>query len=444
MNDEIVTAAEPKVKSIHHYARKKDFTVNIHTTESAFEKLDAEWTELACLSNQMICMSSGWASSWWRHFGRHKNRSLFIVTVYEEQKLVAIFPFYKGVTKVGGITMQRRLQLIGSGGSRNEQFGFSGDYGISDFLDVIVDPDYKTPIADLFVKLLLTPEMSRYKITFHQSRDDSYIMQTIYPLLKKSKRRVKAKHIDVCYYIEVDREGDFQDFIKNSRSSARRRFRQTIRARGIGNEFIIKGPDGIGEADQMLERLIHLHQERWNKAGYSGAFEDERFRKFFKEISFAAFWDNRLWIKQAVDGGGVSSVRMLLMYNGRYYDYMSGYDDDSPSSKHRPGIGLLLDLVECSLEHPIDRIELMRGDERYKLDFTDLAVNNWEIVIPEVRSWKTGVALPAAMVQLCSALYKHVSREKKLLKVAYKNAGFLHMLPGYFKFRINAVIQKIQ
>ncbi|MAO64146.1 MAG: hypothetical protein CL666_04035 [Balneola sp.] len=443
MNDEVMTAELPKVRSIKQYARNKDLTVNIHTNENAFEKLDAEWTELACLSNQMICMSPGWASSWWRHFGRHKNRSLFIITVHDNQKLVAIFPFYKGATKVGGFTMQRRLQLIGSGGSLNEQFGFSDDYGISDFLDIIVDPDYKNPIADLFVKLLCTPEMSAYKITFHQSRDDGYMMQTIYPLLKETKCRVEALHTDVCYYVEVDQDGDFQDFIKNSKSNARRRFRQTIRARGIGNEYIIKGPDGIGEADQMLERLIHLHQERWNKVGHPGVFEDERFREFFKEISLTAFWDNRLWLKQAVDNDGVCSVRMLLMYNGRYYDYMSGYNDDSPSSKYRPGIGLLLDLVECSLEQPVERIELMRGDERYKLDFTDLAINNWKIVIPEVRNWKTGWAVPAAIVQLCSVFYKYFNREKELLKVQYKKVGFLHMLPMYFKFRIDTVIHKI-
>jgi hypothetical protein len=443
MIDEIMTVTKPKVKSIHPYVRNQDLTLRIHTDESVFSTLDMEWEKLARLSNQMVCMSPGWAASWWKHFGRHKNRSLFIVTVYDNLRLAAIFPFYKGYTNVGGITMQQRLQLIGSGVSPNEQFGFSDDYGISDFLDVIVDPECRAGIADLFLKLLASPELSDYQITFHQARDDSYIMQNIYPLLKKSERRVRAEHTDTCYYIELDQKGDLQDFINRSKSNARRRFRQTLRARGTGNEYIIEEPAGEGDVEMMIDKLIQLHQERWNEKGYPGTFQDERFREFFKEISFAAFRDNRLWLKQAVDESGVCAVRMLLMYNGRYYDYMSGYDENSPSAKYRPGIGLLLDLVENSFKLPIERIELLRGDEGYKHDFTHLSLNNWKITMPAIRHRRTGWGVPAAITQFCSVFLTYVNREKMLLNVQFKKAGFVYMFSGYFKFRLNTVIHKI-
>ena len=444
MIDEIITIAKPKnVRSLHHYVRNQELTLRIHTDESVFSTLGTEWEKLARLSNQMVCMSPGWAASWWNHFGRHKNRSLFIVTVYDDLKLVAIFPLFKGITKVGGITIQKRMQIIGSGGSPNEQLGFSDDYGISDFLDLIVDPEYRAPTADLFVKLLASSEFADHQITFHQARDDSYIMQTLYPLLKKSKRKMRAQHTDTCYYIELGRKRDFQDFIKKSKSNARRRFRQTLRARGTGNEFIIEEPATVEDVEQMIDKLMQLHQDKWNHLGYPGAFQDERFREFFKEISFEAFRDNRLWLKQAVDESGVCAVRMLLMYNKRYYDYMSGYDENSPSAKYRPGIGLLLDLVENSLKIPIERIELLRGDENYKHDFAHQVLSNWKITIPVIRNWKTGWGLPASIIQLCSIFHKYVNREKTLLKVQYKKAGFLNMFSGYFKFRMKTVFQKI-
>lgn len=443
MNDEVMTATKPIVKSIHKYVQKEELNFQIHTDENIFSTLETEWKKLACLSNQMICMSSGWASSWWKHFGCHKNRSLFIVTVYDNQKLVAIFPFYKGITTVGGITIHQRLQLIGSGGSPNEQLGFLDDYGISDFLDIIVDPEYKASIADLFVRFLLSPELSDHEITFQQARDDSYIMQTIYPLLKKSKRKVQAEKTDVCYYVKVDQGGGLKEFIKKSKSNARRRFRQTLRAQGSENEYTIEEAATMADFEQMINKLIQLHQDRWNKIGFPGAFHDVRFIAFFKEISLAAFRDNSLWLKQAIDEGGVCSVRMLLMYNGRYYDYMSGYDDDSPSSRHRPGIGLLLDLVENSLKQPVDRIELLRGDEGYKNDFTNLFHENWKVTIPKISDWKTGWGLPATLVQLCAILYKHLNRERILLQVQYRKAGVLYMLSGYLKFRKDTVLSKI-
>ena len=418
-------------------------TLHIHTEESVFSTLDMEWTKLARLANQMICMSCGWAASWWKHFGRHEKRSLFIVTVYDDLRLVAIFPFYKGVTSVGGLAMQQRLKIIGSGGSPNEQFGFSDDYGISDFLDFIVDPEYRNEIADLFIRLLTEPEFSDHQITFHQAREDSYIMQTLYPLLEMSERRASAERKEACYYIELDRYGDFQDFIKKSKPNARRRFRQTLRAHENGKEYIIEEPAEMAGVEQMIDKLMQMHQDRWNKIGYPGAFQDERFIEFFKEISFAAYRDKRLWLKQAVDEGGVCAVRMLLKHNGRYYDYMSGYDEGSPSAKYRPGIGLLLDLVENSFESRMERIELLRGDEGYKHDFTHLALNNWEISIPEIRHRKTGWGLPAPIIQLCSVIFKYLNREKIFLKVQFRKVGFVYMFSGYFKFRMNIVVRKI-
>lgn len=443
MNNESIVLMTPKEKSIRHPVRGRSLTMRIHTDPNVFATLETEWERLARLSNQMVCMSSGWAAGWWKHYGRHIDRSLFIVTVYDHLRLVAIFPFYKGITKVGGITLQQRLQLIGSGGSPNERFGFSEDYGISDFLDLIVDPDYGMPVADLFIKLLDSREFHDCRITFHQAREDSYIMQTLFPLLKTTGLRVQAECTDTCFYIELDRAENFRDFIKQSKSNARRRFRQTLRARGTGTEFIIEEPHAIADVERMIDKLMQLHQDRWNKIGYPGAFNDERFREFFKEISLTAFRDNRLWLKQAVDESGVCSVRMLLRYNGRYYDYMSGYNDDSPSAKHRPGIGLLLDLVENSFEEAIERIELLRGDEGYKHDFTNLALNNWKITIPASRHWRRGWGLPAAIAQLCSNFFKYFNREKMLLKVQYEQVGFVYMFPGYFKFRMNTVIHKI-
>ena len=443
MNEQTISPAKSKRKSTRHQNRNQSLTLKIHTDESAFLKLDKEWAKLAQLSNQMICMSPEWSTSWWKHFGRHKDRSLFIVTVYNKHKLVAIFPLFKGITKVGGITIQRRIQLIGSGGSPNEQLGFTDDYGISDFLDFIVDPEYSAPVSNLFFRLLSSPEFAEHQITFHQVRDDSFIMKFIYPLLKNSERKIRAECTDTCYYVELDRQGDFQDFIKKSKSNARRRFRQTLRARGTGNDFIIEEPASIADVEPMIHKLIRMHQDKWNYLGYPGAFQDERFREFFKEISFAAFHQNRLWLKQAVDEKGVCAVRMLLRYNGRYYDYMSGYDEESPSSKYRPGIGLLLDLIESSFEIPIERVELLRGDENYKHDFTHLTLNNWKIIIPEIRNRRTGWGLSAAITQLSSIFYKHVNREKMLLKIQYEKEGFARMFSGYLKFRMETVRKKI-
>ncbi|MCH8494538.1 MAG: GNAT family N-acetyltransferase [Balneolales bacterium] len=429
------------IATIHRF-QSRTLSLEIHTDERVFSKLSSDWATLVRTSNQLVCMTPEWAYQWWKHLGRNKNRSLFIVTVYDRQNLVAIFPFYKGITQVGGIILQKRLQLIGSGGNPSETFGFSDDYGISDFLDIIVHPDYSKRIAEIFVNFLQSPELSDFQITFHQARDDSYIMQKIHPVLNSTPRKVTTQLSDECYYVDLDEHQHFEGFVQSAKANARRRFRQSLRACEPGNEYIIEEPTGPDDVERMINKLIQLHQHRWNKRGYPGAFQDERFVSFFKEICFSAYRNDRLWIKQAVDKDGVCAVRMALQFNGRFYDYMSGYDEDSPSVKFRPGIGLLLDLIKDAYKHSFKRLELLRGDEDYKHDFTCLTVSNWKITLSEVRHrifW-----IPVALAQFCSLIHKYYHREKMIIRILYKNDGVMQMILNYFKFRTGTVVRKLR
>lgn len=417
---------------------KAPFTIRIFKQPGSLSYLYQEWKELAEKSNQHMCMSPDWACSWWKHFGQNKKRSLYIITAHKNGKMVAIFPFFKGVTTLFGKIIDQRLQLIGSGGNRNEQWGFLDDYGISDFLDFIVDPDHEKPIAELFMSLLNNSELSSHRIIFHQVRDDSYIKKFIYPSLLKNKCPAEIEKSDICPYIDLDRADNLISFVEQCKSNARRRCRQIFRAeKKPDREYLFEEAKTLSEIEEMSNNLIRLHQKRWNAIGFPGAFYDPRFRSFFKEIVSNAHKNNQLWLKQAVDSGGVCAVRMLLLYNGRYYDYMSGYDDDSPSVKHRPGIALLLNLINDSFDKKINTVELLRGDEGYKYDFTQKEITNWEITIPVQEQNGVGSTIPFSILYFCSQLYKNCQREILLLKIQYKKKAFLNTLPGYIKFRIN-------
>ncbi|MEX2456589.1 MAG: GNAT family N-acetyltransferase [Balneolaceae bacterium] len=422
---------------------KTDFRISIYKEINVLDKLHAEWSELAEKSDQTICMSPEWMETWWKHFGRHKRRSLFIITVYDENKLIAIFPFYKGYTMLGGKVIEQRLQLIGSGGSPNEQFGFSDDYGISDFLDFIVDPEYNESIADLFISLLKSSDLSKHHITFHQVREDSFIKQHLYTKLA-AEFEVNLEHTDTCPYIDLEGIDSLKSFIKQCKSNARRRFRQTLRAEGPDKDYEIERAQKPDDLAEMINKLIELHQNRWNDIGFPGAFNDERFIRFFKDLVFSAYQTNRLWFKQATDESGICASRMLLLYNGRYYDYMTGFDDNSPGAKRRPGIGLLLNLVEDALQQSVQRVELLRGLEEYKLDFTDKTFKNYKITIPAIDQRFVGMGIPLMLVHAGSFLYKNIACELELMKVQYKKSGLLKMFVGYFQFRKQSVINKLK
>lgn len=423
---------------------ERTLKTSIHHDKEIFTELYNEWSELAELSNQHIYMSPEWVTNWWTYFGEHKNRSLHIITVRDGDHLVAIFPFYKGVSPIAGKIIEERLQLIGSGGSVNEAFGFLNDYGISDFMDFIVHPDYRKIIAKLFIRLLRSPYLSPYNITLNHLRDDSYIKEYLYPKLSDVYPQISAEQTDICPFIDLAGIENIQAFIKQSKSSARRRFRQTLRAIGDEEGYIIQEAENNEQVQHMIRHLIQLHQARWNEIGFPGAFHDKRYTEFFRQIVSTASNKNRLWVKQAIDADGVCAVRLLLKYNGRYFDYMTGFNDDSTSAKYRPGIGLLLNLVEESIQEPVNKIELLRGDEYYKYDFTEKHQKNWSLTIPASRFKNGSLPFTVKMLHACASVYTICKREILLLMVQYQKSGFVKMFGGYGKFRYNSIKTKFR
>ncbi|MEX0594114.1 MAG: GNAT family N-acetyltransferase, partial [Balneolaceae bacterium] len=347
---------------------------NVHlsfcTERSEWIDLMDSWSELAVKSGQTIYMSPEWALTWWDHFGENKDRQLHIGVMTVGDRLVGILPFYKGVSRIGTTVIEERLQLIGSGGNSNERFGFSDDYGISDFLDFIVDPEFNETVSELFVSLLQTPDYAACRLTLHQLREDSYIIQHVLPLLDRCGRTIKIDTTDTCPYIELAGIPSIETYIKKQKSNARRRLRQARSAFDTDANYHMEAAESDRDLETMLDELIRLHQERWNRMGFPGVFYNPRFRSFFTDITHRLYSKNQVWIRQTRDEEGISSIRMAILYNNRYFDYMSGFDNNSPSTTYRPGIGLLLNLVEHSLNTSVERIDLLRGEEPYKYDFT--------------------------------------------------------------------------
>lgn len=443
--EQIETIEAPTAK--HSAAEKGDvdtLKIQVFDTEDSFEVLEDPWNDLSKRVHGHIYTCNKWAECWWRYFGKNSQRSLFLLTVWNLDELVALAPMYLGYSKFGPFVIERRLQIIGSGGSPNEQFGYLDDYGISDFLDFLVDETYADEVADLLIHFFYSESQNINQVTFHQAGDDSFIMKYLHPRMDAVGIEYELQHTDTCPFIDLGGQNSIAKYIKQVKSNARRRFRQTKRAIGTDEGFAIESIELSNEIEPAVEQLIELHQNRWNQIGFPGVFHDKRFTGFFREIVSTAHSNNWLWFKQARDESGVCALRMILKYNDRYYDYISGFDNDCPSSKYRPGIGLLLDLVEEAIENNVDRIELLRGEEGYKYDFTSQNFENWRVTFsPETK--KNSIAtLLRYPLKFAALLYKYMTREIRLLQVQYQQQGLRDMFWGYLKFRANSLRIKLK
>lgn len=436
--------AEQLLKAQEGVSKEKQVEISTYSNTECFTEFSDEWNELVQLSDSPLCMTREWISLWWNCFGENRNRLLNIVVIRIDGEVVAIAPFYVGFSNIGNGYSFTRLQIIGSGGSKNEQWGYPNDYGISDFLDIIVHPKYIDVVSEVLTDLLGKYTEFIDEIKFLQVRDDSFIKQQLWPKIEKTSWDHHLEVTDECSFIDLKGIDSIKDYIKkNNSSSARRRFRQTLRAINDDKEFSIREVTGQNEVENAKDRLIELHQDRWNEIGYPGVFHDQRFRKFFDELLDACIKNDWLYFKETLDAEGVSSSRMLIRFNGKYYDYLSGFDPESPSSRYRPGYGLLLDVIEEAISKNIRYVELLRGQESYKHDFTEQKLNNWVLSIKGDRKKSVVNTSLRNSIKVLANLYTIIAKESTLLKVQLKSTGVLKAFPSYFSFRWNTLKEKL-
>lgn len=415
--------------------------LNIITNEKGFKELEGAWNRLTKLADSPVYVSFDWLKTWWKYFGRHPKREIYIILCYVGKQLVGIAPCYIGVSKIGPLTMQKRLHLMGCGTSRNEMFGFLDDYGYSDFLDFIVDPNYEDSVAQKLVAYFIANNEELDKISFNHVPEGCFIVRKILPLLKQQKLSHSISKSDKCIYIQLPDTLD--KYIKNlGSSSRRRRFRKKLKP--VNKKYDVEEVNTLEESKENAELLCKLHQEQWNSLGFPGIFFDDRQRNFFEDINEKAFINGWLWFRIAKDEEGISAFRWVLKYNNRFFDCYTAYSFTAPSAQYAPGLGLLALMIEDAISMKAKTIELLRGTERYKYDFTKKSHFNWKISLNLYQQKSKFRSATNKLLHFLSKFYTSLHNEILLIKTHKEKAGIWKMLISYSVFRINRLKLKLK
>lgn len=417
---ETINGADESTLEWTEVTGKEELMVEVFTSEHLFEDLSLYWKKLQQRTDSSIYTTYEWAYHWWKHFGKNKQRSLFIVTVWDGTRLVAVAPLYKGYSTFGSLKLETRLQIIGSGGSRNEQLGYLKNDSISDSLDFLVDPLFSVPVADLLAEDVMTHSFLGVDIIkLQQIGNDSFIKNYLMPKLQNRFPEMTI-HQTNTRYIDLEDESVEED-VKHILSG--------IQDQEYTIENVASSPE---EVEKAAEDLITLHQKIYNRLGFPGAFDDDRFIDFFKDTLNYAFENDWLWFKHFKDEEHIWASRMVFKYNGRYYDFISGFDDSLPSN-HLPRISLLADLVNDGMTEDIRRIELGDKEEHSYLASSD--IKKWRIGI-SLRKKKLNI--PWLLNRIGAFWYKYAIREKRLLEIQ-RQEGMVKMLGNYLRFRWQSI-----
>lgn len=293
--------------------------------------LISHWNNLYS-SGANFNLSYEWCSIWNKYFG--KNKSLYIITCWDNGQLMALAPFYK---------KRNRLFLLGTKPDLYDEFGIL--YQNENSLDAIFTHIRDNKLDFFFKHISSASEIGKYIIEWLGNsgiKNISEVSETK-PFVNEGfspKRKMK-------------------DDIKRCTNNAQKYNNEPL-------EFVSDSP----KDETLIKHFISLHKKRWN-----GGFlvKKQNIESFITEIFMKsdAVKLSRLFFKES--GKSIAYHLGYMDSNNVLWSSMPAYDTEY--KKISPGKVLLFNVISEYFNNNSARFDFGRGSEPYKMWFsTDKAV----------------------------------------------------------------------
>jgi CelD/BcsL family acetyltransferase involved in cellulose biosynthesis len=407
-----------------------------------FASLREEWSELVDRSTATVYQTWEWLFTWWDLLGKAHNRSLEVVVYRDRASIIGILPLFIETHRVLSVEYFRRLRLMGCNVFRTDAAGVFAHYSPSDYLDVIVARGYEQEVAEGLLEHVSGYREEVDQVEFANVSDESHIVKTFLPLLQNGPFRHVLLEVDTCPRVMVPKS--MKDFLDRLRGSVRRRYSQAYRACTDPEKFDSVNVTDLAEFQGGFSDLVRLHQDRWNKLGYPGIFADSGWLRFYEKVSKMFLEREWLWFRLLTHEGKTVAARLGFVFKDRIYDYLSGFDVEDSSAHHRPGMGLLLWMIDDAARNGVPIVDLLRGIEPYKFEMTSVVNNIHRLELwPSPKSSTVRHALFRAS-RGAGRIRSRIMAERMLLKIQMQQNNFFDSLKSYCQFTASRVRQKLQ
>jgi CelD/BcsL family acetyltransferase involved in cellulose biosynthesis len=224
--------------------------------------------------------------------------------------------------------------------------------GVSDYLDLLVLPEWKGETLDAFSDAILgQPDWGLLDLTDLPSDT---------ALLKSRLREFQQPH-DMCSAIRLPATSDelLQMFSNRQRANLRNATSRLNHAGG--GEVQLANAQTISE---FVEELFHLHTGRWRQLGSPGVLWDENVRVFHRAIVPLLMDSGCLRIYRLKSADRTLAIIEAFFEQTTAFCYMQGFDPDS--SYLSPGTQLMFAVMNEAVRAGLRKFDFLRGTETYK------------------------------------------------------------------------------
>jgi CelD/BcsL family acetyltransferase involved in cellulose biosynthesis len=301
--------------------------------EAAFRSLEQDWWRLwARVPRATPFQSPAWLLSWWEAFAPG---SLSTLTVWRDGRLIGLAPFY--------VDADRRALPIG--------------ISLSDYLDVLVDPEDNAPAISL---------LSRGIADALASGITEWEMQELAPGAQALCLAPKADAQDcaagVCPVLQLPEETANLSCAIPAGKLRKLRMAQHRAERAGGCEM----ETCRGRLSDAFSHLVRLHGARWKERG-GGVLAHPRVHHFHRQAMQELDRAGLLNLLVCRIGGKVAGIYYGLQHGAQAYAYICGFDPDQAFVS--PGTLLLGRAIEQAMQQGAREFHFLRGNESYKYEW---------------------------------------------------------------------------
>lgn len=243
-----------------------------------------------------------------------------------------------------------------------------GDLGAPDHLELLADP-----AADLETIADVLDVFPWHIVKLDHVAESASNVDRLAAVCARRGWTVRSRVVGRCPYLNLPESWDA--YLASLTGHGRRAVRR--KERKLRREHDVTLTDyGPGRVDEGLDHLIRLHSRRWSGRG---AFRNRAMRHLHRRFAAALAETGRLWLTTLDVDGAPAAAWYGFALGDTVYHYQNGRDPRW--ERERVGTVLMGLMIRRAIERGYRRMDLLRGEEPYKAEWTETATRNYEVVV---------------------------------------------------------------
>ena len=364
--------------------------------------IEADWRAFEADADCTVFQTFDWLSTWFRNIGVHEAGKPAIVIGRHEGTILFLMPF--ALERSAGI---RKITWLGS-----FLCNYNGPVLARDFSQRVSPPQFAQVWQD--IQSLLLQQIG------HDIVDLEKMPTTIGEQANPFCAMRVTPHVSDAYLTALG--GDWEAYYAAKRSASTRKTDRKKRKRLADHgETRFITASSRDDVVRNVDALIDEKRQSYAKLGVANMFKRPGYRDFFLDLATGAQSSRLTHVSRVDVGEKIAAANFGLMYRGRYYYILAGYDDGE-LAHFGPGAVQLRDVMRYAAEHNCPLFDFTIGDEPYKREWCDIEIGLCDYVAPA--SWR------GSLVAVSTVAFRRIKRWIKRNPTAWALARKVRSMLG--------------